>query len=116
MFRHRACIASLAATLVLALGPSVRAQSEEEAIEPGGEPTGEVALEAEVALEVEEEEEVAIENEPQDVALPDPALDEPDAAARSHLAHQIQAREMVAGIHRAFGIATWAAMAATAVL
>jgi hypothetical protein len=124
MFRHRANIASLAATLVFALAASARAQSEEEAIEPAAEPTEEVAVEADVGVEAEAgveaevalEDRVALESERGEEALPAPALDEPDAAARSHLAEQIRARETVAGIHRAFGIATWAAMAATAVL
>ncbi len=54
----------------------------------------------------------------QDVTDPSPAAEEASSSPTSSdaLAQQLRARQEIATIHRAFGIATWASMAVTAVL
>lgn len=44
------------------------------------------------------------------------AQDAPDAEAEARIAAQLQQRAQIVPIHRAFGVATWASMAVTAVL
>jgi hypothetical protein len=72
------------------------------------DPSAQVAPEQ---LEVPTPEETAQQQTP----LPDPA-EEQRLADQQRLGDQLRARNEIANIHRAFGIATWAAMAVTAVL